>query len=36
VLGAIAGSVMIGRALGSDHVGLDGNTTFLPPRMSGP
>lgn len=36
VLGAIAGSVMIGRALDGDHVGLDGNTTFLPPRMTGP
>jgi hypothetical protein len=36
VLGAIVGSVMIGRALESDHVGLDGDTTFLPPRMSGP
>lgn len=35
VLGAIAGSVMLGRALGDEHVRLDGNTTFLPPRMSG-
>jgi hypothetical protein len=36
VVGAIVGSVMIGRALGDDQVGLGRDLTFLPPKMTGP
>jgi hypothetical protein len=35
VVGVIAGSVMLSRALGDGDVGLDRNLTFLPPRTAG-